>query len=67
MENGGKNHTTIGSNYIFLNRIGLKSTFFFKFTKFLILSTFFQMASMDRVKSKMAGQKWQIVLLCGLI
>ena len=43
MENGGKNHTTIGSNYIFLNRIGLRRIIIYillSITKSLILFIF---------------------------
>ena len=46
MENGGKNHTTIGSNYIFLNRIGLRRILYYiiyillSITKSLILFIF---------------------------
>ena len=65
MENGGKNHTTIGSNYIFLNRIGLRRILYYIYYYLLLNLLFylyFEMASVDRVKSKMEGQKWQIML-----
>ena len=68
MENGGKNHTTIGSNYIFLNRIGLRRIQYYIYHIYyylllnLLFYLYFEMASVDRVKSKMEGQKWQIML-----